>query len=173
MPTSVIGIRFARERAARGIRFARERAAGFTLIELMVVILVIGLASSIVVLAGLGGGPTPRAEAEALASRLVAARDRAVVAGSATAFVLDDGGYHFEVRSSGGWQQSGGRSSDAMAARRWPPGMAVAAEIEGGGRLSFDATGLATPALISLGAPGKQQAAVRVGAAGEVRIDAG
>ncbi len=144
----------------------RPPANGFTLIELMIVIAIIGMASAAVILTGFGGTPPARAAAEALAARVVMTRDLAIASGDDTALVIEDGGYRFEQRApdGAGWQTLGGGA-------RWPDGMAVAAEIEGGGRMRFDATGLVTPGQVQLGTAGAG-ARVSVGPAGEVRIDA-
>jgi general secretion pathway protein H len=148
-------------------RIDASASGGFTLIELMIVIVIIGLASAAVMLTGFGGPPPARKAAETLAARLVGARDLAIASGEETALVIEAGGYRFERRGGGAaWQQMPGGD-------RWPEGMAVSAEIEGGGRMRFDATGLATPGVVQLGAAGAGAGArVQVGAAGDVHVDA-
>jgi general secretion pathway protein H len=144
---------------------SRPPANGFTLIELMIVIAIIGMASAAVILTGFGGPPPARTAAETLAARVVMARDLAIASGDETALVIEPGGYRFEQRGAGAaWQAMPGGD-------RWPDGLAVAAEIEGGGRMRFDATGLVTPGSVQIGAAGAG-ARVSVGAAGAVRVDA-
>lgn len=145
----------------------RQAPNGFTLVELMVVIAILGIAASAVVLTGLPGGPSARQEAEALGARLVAARSLAIIGNTDTALLFTPSGYEFEVRGAQGWQSvAPSIRAPALAAHDWPAGMSAAAQIEGGGRLLFDATGLATPATITLGT-----ARVRVSAAGEIHVE--
>ena len=80
---------------------ARER--GFTLIELMIVIAIVGLASAVVVLAL----PDPRGrltdEAARFAARTRAAHDLAVVGARPISVWVSEGGYGFDERQDGGW----------------------------------------------------------------------
>lgn len=138
----------------------RRAEAGFTLIELMVVIAIIGVAAAAVVFTAFPAGPSPRAQAEQLAARLVAARTMAITANTDTALVLSEAGYSFEQRGPSGWQPM--RIPDHV----WQKGLLVAAQIEGGGRLRFDSTGLATPATIALG-----PVRVVVSSAGEIGVE--
>lgn len=134
--------------------------AGFTLIELMVVITILGVAAAAVVFNAFPAGPSPHAEAEQLAARLDAARTLAITANTDTALVLSPRGYSFEQRLPSGWQ------SPRIPPHDWPQGLAVNAQIEGGGRLRFDSTGLATPATITLG-----PARITVSSAGEIYVE--
>ena len=88
--------------------------SGFTLVELLVVLVIIGLISAAVVL----GMPDPRGslrgEAQRFAARAEAARERAVMDNRPVALVLKDGGYGFERRTGGEWR------ADRRAAVRRP-----------------------------------------------------
>lgn len=141
-------------------------SSGFTLIELMVVIFIIGLAASAVILTGFGRPDAGQVAVERLAARLVMARDLAIMEGQETAVVVDAAGYRLERRGAAGWQ--------SREVERWPQGvsvtMAFAGDIAGareGGRFRFDATGLSTPGVVELGG-----VRVRVGTVGEVQVDA-
>jgi general secretion pathway protein H len=141
---------------------------GFTLVELLVTLVILGLASTAVMLAIPGGSAELRDESERLAARLAATRDAAIVGGRDMSVLVDDAGYRFEVRRGGAWLPAPGR---AFEARRWPPGTAVDAGEAEATRVVFDVTGLATPADVRLARDGAT-ARITVGAAGEVRVDA-
>ena len=86
-----------------------NRTAGFTLVELMIVIALVALASAAVVLAL----PDPRGrlrdDAERFAARVRAAHDLAVVEGRSVSVWVSDGGYGFDRREAGAWVQGQGR----------------------------------------------------------------
>jgi general secretion pathway protein H len=142
--------------------------AGFTLVELLVVLFVIGLMAATVVLTL----PDPRGkladDGTALAARLVAARDLAIIGGQDIGVRFDAVGYGFQQRRGETWAPVGER---ALAPQRWRPGVAATAAVEGGAALVFDATGLATPAEIILRRDGASSI-VTVGNTGQVRVDA-
>ena len=87
----------------------RDDSKGFTLVELLVVLVIIGLVSAAVIL----GMPDPRGalrgEALRLAARADAARERAMMDNRPVALVLKDGGYGFEWRTGGEWREMGER----------------------------------------------------------------
>jgi general secretion pathway protein H len=141
---------------------------GFTLVELLVTLVILGLASAAVLLAIPDPQGSLREEGERLAARLAATRDAAIVGGRDMAVRFDAAGYGFETRRGGAWLPADGR---AFAARRWPEGTTVTTE-PATTRITFDATGLATPTVVLLSRDGAA-ARVTVEAAGAVRIDAG
>jgi len=155
--------------SATGAEAAPARANGFTLVELLVVITIIGVLSAAVVLTLPDGNGRLHDDAEALAARLVTARDLSIINGSDIGVRVDASGYGFDARTGDGWTPLPDR---ALAPRRWSSGVAALATIEGGDRLVFDSTGLATPAHIGL-ERGGVRAGVRVDGAGTVKIDAG
>ena len=154
---------------ARTPTSATGAEAGFTLVELMVTLVILGLASTAVVMAIPDGSSVLREESERLAARLGAARDAAIVGGRDMAVRVDSAGYGFEQRRGGTWLPAGGA---AFAPRRWPEGMAFIPGPNTPSRIVFDVTGLATPAVVQLQRDG-QAWRVTVEAAGKVRIDAG
>jgi general secretion pathway protein H len=141
---------------------------GFTLVELMVTLVILGLASAAVLLAIPDPRGSLREEGERLAARLAATRDAAIVGGRDMAVRFDAAGYGFETRRGGSWLPAHG---GAFEARRWPEGTTVTTE-PATTRITFDATGLATPTVVRLSRDGVA-ARVTVEAAGAVRIDAG
>ncbi len=158
------GIIARRSRPATG--FTPGFTPGFTLVELMVVIVIIGLASSAALLALPDPRGNLRDEAEALAARLLTARDLAIVSGRDIAVRFDAGGYDFSQRRAGGFASLPER---ALRPRRWGRDVAATASIAGGGALLFDAAGLATPAEIVLRRD-DAGASISVDTAGAVRV---
>jgi len=140
----------------------RSRAdAGFTLVELMVVIVIVGLAASVVVLTMPETGGSLAGEAESFAARAKAARDGAILEARPAAVRIGPGGYAVARRLDGEWR--------AEPAHQWAEG--TAAELTGGtgGGIRFDATGLAEPAFVTL-RRGERQVAVQIGADGNVTV---
>ena len=144
---------------------ATGKAEGFTLVELLVVLVIVGLVSGAVLLAV----PDPRgsleAEAERFAARARAAQERAVMDNRAVALRVTPEGYAFEWRVEGEWQPLGQRPFGSYA---WGEGVAAALEPEGE-RILFDSTGFAEPARLALTRDG-ESAAVEVADGGEIRV---
>jgi general secretion pathway protein H len=136
---------------------------GFTLVELMVVLTIVGLMSAAVVLAI----PDPRgglvAEAETFAARVRAAGELAIMDNRAVALRLSGAGYSFERRDKGEWRPLAQRP---FGEARWVEGTGVAAADN---RVVFDATGLAEPLEVTL-QRGGEQVGVSIGEGGDVRV---
>jgi general secretion pathway protein H len=141
------------------------RMNGFTLVELMVVLVIVGLVSAAVVLAMPDPRGALRGEALRFAARADAARERAMMDNKPVALVLREGGYGFESRSRGEWRALGERP---FVAQDWSEG--TRASIDGGeSRIVFDSTGFAEPARLRL-VRGKEEAQVEVTDGGRVRV---
>jgi len=140
---------------------SRRKVRGFTLVELMVVIVIVGLAASVVVLSMPETGGSLVSEAEAFAARAKAARDGAILEARPAAVRIGPGGYELLRRLDGRWR--------AEPAHRWAEG--TAAELSGGrdGSVRFDATGLAEPARLTL-RRGERAIAVQITADGNVTV---
>jgi general secretion pathway protein H len=126
--------------------------AGFTLVELMVVIVIVGLAAAAVALSLPERGGSLAAEAERFAARAKAARDDAILDSRAATVTVGPGGYDV-VRRTG------------RVHYLWVEGT----QAQSAGRIRFDPTGLAEPALVTL-RRGERQAAVEIGGDGHVQI---
>ena len=126
-----------------------RRQAGFTLVELMAVLAIVGIASAAVVLAIPDGGGSLGDEAERFAARAKAAQEQAVLESRAVALEVGPAGYRFRRSVSGGWQP--------LREYGWREGVSA-----GGAQTLFDPTGLAEPVTVVLR-----------GAGAELRVDVG
>jgi general secretion pathway protein H len=143
----------------------RSAERGFTLVELMVVLVIVGLMSAAVVLAIPEPGGGLRAEALRFAARAQAARELAVTDNKTIAVRLDAGGYAFQSRRGGKWEAI---DAKPLGGARWQEG--TVATMEGQSRsIVFDPTGFAEPARVRLGR-GAQSAVVEIGEGGEVHV---
>src|SRR3954468_22485448 len=79
--------------------YGQDEASGFTLVELMVVLLIIGLATAAVILTLPERGGSLFAEAERFAARTKAARDNAILDSRPSLVAIGTGGYDVTRRS--------------------------------------------------------------------------
>lgn len=140
--------------------------AGFTLVELMVALAIMGLAAAAVVMTLPDGGGALRDEADRLSARIAAVRDLAVVEGRGTAAVVQASGYGFERRQAGEWQPLQDR---AFRWREWPAGVSFTMSGEGvQARIQFSRLGTSpTPQSLTL-TNGEAQERIHISASGEI-----
>ena len=139
---------------------------GFTLIELMVVITIIALASAAVIINLPDGSEKLRGDAERFAGRVAAARDDAVIEARPMAVWVSPTAYGFARRTQGQWQPL---ADKPFATTPWRDGVSA----NTGGRpirIAFDGTGATDdPVAVTL-VRGDRRASVAVDAAGRVTI---
>ena len=131
------------------------------MVELMVVLVIIGLASAAVVLAIPDEGGSLQSEAERFAARAKAARDNAIVESRPALLQIDAAGYNIARRDRGQWQQG--------AQYDWVEGTEVTTEGEEGAQTRFDTTGLASPLSLTLRRR-NMQVAVAIESDGSVHV---
>jgi len=117
----------------------RGAQQGFTLVELLVVLTILGLMSAAVVLSMPGDAAELRQEADSFTLWATAAQEQAILASRAVSLRLDGSGYAFERRSAGQWQP--------LAAYQWRQGTSVQPV---SARITFDPAGVSEPARLLL-----------------------
>ena len=180
MPTSETGNRVTQPSRSQGgfepvRRYAehgftpvrRYAEHGFTLVELMVVLVIIGLASAAVVLMMPDPRGRVRDEAERFAARALAVRDDAIVQGRDSSIVVTAAGYSVERRAHGRWEAARDRPFGPVA---WSEGTGIALGDAGRARATFDSTGaIGDPVTFDL-ERGGARALVTIAGDGAIRV---
>lgn len=152
---------------ADGLARSPAGEGGFTLVELMVVLFIIGLAASFVLLSLPPSQGRLTQQAEAFATRLAAARNAAVVGAAPVAVWIRPSGYGFERLGPEGWTPL---ERKPFGTHDWDKGTSVQLSAAGQRRIRFDIVGLpAGPATVDL-SEGNQSRSVAVDASGEVHL---
>lgn len=145
---------------------AEKCRAGFTLVELLMTVTIIGLAAGAVVLAMPDPRPTVGAEAERFAARLVRAREEAILSNRPVAVDASASGYAFSTFDGDRWTPLTDGPFDVEA---WETGTTVSPPGDPV-RVVFDPTGVTEPAILTLGRD-RQTRSVSIDGAGEVKLD--
>jgi general secretion pathway protein H len=140
---------------------------GFTLVELMVVIFIIGLASAAVVMTARSPDRGARDEAEQLAARIAALRDHAILQSRTMAVWVRPSGYGFETRSAGSWTPL---RQVPFATEAWRRGTSVQLGGARQMRVAFDSTGLPSNAATIMIRREGAVVTVNLAATGDVRV---
>ena len=140
---------------------------GFSLVELLVVVAMLGLLGGAVMLTLPATGARAIEQGEQLAVHLVRAREEAVLGNRAVAVRVDRAGYRFVQRNAGTWRPL---EEPPFQPRRFADG--IAASFRGNldaARFEFDATGGNTAAEILL-SDGASTIRLVLGVDGEVAL---
>ncbi|MEH6715134.1 type II secretion system minor pseudopilin GspH [Parasphingorhabdus flavimaris] len=118
---------------------SRDNTAGFTLVELMVVLLIIGLMASIVVFSFPSGNSNLEEDAQRFAARTAALRDNAILQSRPMAVQVTPSGYSFLERRKGSWSVI---EDKPFVSTNWSSGVTAATGETGPIMISFESTGL-------------------------------
>lgn len=143
------------------------RTRGFTLVELLVVLALAGLLGAAVLLTVPGNDRGFTREADRFATRLVRARQEAILAARSVEVAVDAEGHAVTRQVRGGWAPLDAVPFEPVA---WEAGT-TPVPADRAVRFRFDATGTAEPARLVL-AHGGVRIVVEVDAHGEVDINA-
>jgi general secretion pathway protein H len=118
---------------------ASANASGFTLVELMVVLLIIGLMASVVVFSFPGGSSALEEDAQRFAARTAALRDNAILQSRPMAVQITPSGYSFLERRKGSWSVI---EDKPFVSTNWSSGVSAKIGENGPLMISFESTGL-------------------------------
>lgn len=128
---------------------------GFTLVEMLVVLVIVGLMSGVAVLSLPGREESARDAALRLAARATLLAEESIIEGVPTGLDVNDGGYRLFRFREGIWQPI--TDERAFAAEQWRDGISIVVDLKEAGTrrassqvsrtpsIVFDSSGFATP----------------------------
>lgn len=149
--------------SATGRRSRSANRQGFTLVELLMTVAIIGLAAGAVVLSAPDPRPSVAEDAERFAARLDRAREEAILSNRPVAVATTAEGYGFATFDGAQWAPL---SAGPFGDESWSEGVSTSDPV----RVVFDPTGVADPATVTLARDG-HESRISVDGAGEVAID--
>lgn len=145
---------------------AQKKANGFTLVELMIVIFIVGLMSAVVIITIPDAGNDVRQDSEQFAARVAAARDNAILQSRPMALWVAKSGYGFEILSGGQWIAP---VDNAFASQNWQ-GSELIIDRQGPIRIIFDSTGLPSDSFTINLQNAQYTRPISLNAAGDIKI---
>jgi len=139
---------------------------GFTLVEMLVTLVVVGLLTSVALASVPDARPSLASEADRFAARLVRAKEEAVLTNRTVEVRVTAQGYDFAAKRGGERSAIDGK---AFAPVKWSDETTVAGQTPT--RIAFDPVGLASPVRVDL-VRERRRMRVSVGDGGEVSVDA-
>ena len=112
---------------------------GFTLVELMVVLVIMGLVASVVVLSFPDNNGQPDQDARVFAVKAAALRDNAILQSRPMSVQITSSGYSFLERRKGSWSVV---EEKPFQTTNWSDGVEVVLDETGSLLISFESTGL-------------------------------
>ncbi len=153
--------------------------AGFTLIEALMALLIVGLLAGAVALSAPAPDARARSAAQTLAARMTLAGDESVMRNRTVGLMMTDAGYGFATLEAEGWQPVDGPTP--LSFRVWPAGVSgrvvqtsgIAGGVDRGDILArFDVMGAATPLRVRVdGGAGAWIVALDAGGGAHVQRD--
>lgn len=148
-------------------KIVQDNARGFSLVELMVVLFIIGIASTAVVMTMGSPERGVRDEAEQFAARLAALRDNAILQSRNMAVTVRPSGYGFETRNDGNWVPL---SEAPFSTTDWKSGTTVQLSGARQMRIAFDSTGLPSSAANIALKHDNVTVTLKLAATGDIRV---